>query len=665
MKLVPGESATEEKSSIDVLTAARSAAADIALITDAGQAITHVSTSFTAMTGYEPADLLGRNCRVMQGPGTDPETKRQMRDLLASKEVFEGQVLNYRKDGSAFWTALRIVPVRAGTGTEVTHFVSVQRDISNKVALLKQLQDQALHDPVTGLPNRTAAEQAIDEAVRMSYGQEATAAIGLIDLDDFRLINNTYGHAAGDAVLRQWSTRVLSRLREGDMLARMGGDEFILILKNIVRNTVDEDLPEVLNRLHGAVEEPFQVAGQQVHIGMSMGIALVPQDGTDSRSILLSADEALYRVKGREDGNLTWWEAAEHLLPPLGAGPRASTGYADRVGPVDYRSALASGSVLVYLQPVVDLRDGSVDYFEALARLRLAGGHIASPEEFLPHLDADDQRELFTVVLDRALEVIAAWDQEGRYLGVSVNLPPEILHDRTIPQLIGDALSAHALLPGRLGLELLESPDIDLETQRVALQELSALGVGLAMDDLGSGHSSLQRLSSFPFSTIKLDRGLFLHVSDKPLETLSIMATLMQMGRDLGLSVVIEGLEDDSLTEAAIILGAPLGQGYYFAKPLAPQDCLRWIDSFTFELHLSPIQTSLGALAYHWQFARLAAPHPLELQRCPLTRFIDDTGAAAEVKAWHALQHSQTGMHPASSRLLIDWLTHRIRTPQP
>ncbi len=257
-----------------VLAAAQAATSDIAVITDSGQAITYVSASFTAMTGYEPTDIIGRNCRALQGPGTDVETTRQMREVLAAGMVFEGRILNYRKDRSAFWTALKIIPMRVGAGAEITHFVSVQRDVSNEVALLKKLEDQALHDHVTGLPNRVAAERAVNDVVKRSPHNGMTVAVGLIDLDDFRTVNNRFGHAAGDAVLQQWATRVLSRLREGDVLARMGGDEFLLILRNLTRDTVDEDFPDILGRVHQSVEEPFAVEGQQVRIGMSMGLAL-------------------------------------------------------------------------------------------------------------------------------------------------------------------------------------------------------------------------------------------------------------------------------------------------------------------------------------------------------------------------------------------------------
>lgn len=438
-----------------VLAAARKATADIALITDSAQAVTYVSASFTAMTGYAAAEMIGQNCRVLQGPGTDAATRHQMRDVLASGKVFEGQILNYRKDGSAYWAALKITPIRVGAGTAITNYVSVQRDISNEVALLKQLEAQALHDHVTGLPNRAAAERAVEQAVKRSRSRELTAAVGLIDLDDFRAVNNTLGHAAGDTVLQQWASRTLARLREGDALARMGGDEFLLILLNISRTTSREDLTGILDRVHTAVEEPFTVDGQQVSIGMSMGIALVPEDGTDSRTILRNADEALYTAKKRGNDGTTWWETAEHARThPIDSNKSGDTaGTANPGGATsteDYRGALRSGNVLVHFQPVVDLRDGSTHLFEALARLQLPEGRTAYPDEFLSRLGTDDQRVLFADVLNQALEVIGSWDREGSHHNVSVNLPPEILQDRTTPALITKLLLAHKILPGRL-----------------------------------------------------------------------------------------------------------------------------------------------------------------------------------------------------------------------
>lgn len=653
-----------------VFAAAQVAAADVALITDAAQNVVHTSDSFTAMTGYEQAELVGVNCRLLQGPGTDAHTTRRIREQLASGEVFEGEILNYRKNGSPFWTVLKIIPTRVGATTAITHYVSVQHDISNQVALLRHLQSQADHDTVTGLLNRGMAQRAVDEAVKRSLHRNVTVAVGLIDLDDFRLVNNRLGHAAGDEVLRQWAARMTSRLREGDVLARMGGDEFVLILKNVTRHTAQEDLPDMLHEIHRAVEEPFVVADQQVSVGMSLGMVLVPEDGTDAQRILRSADEALRTAKERRNHQDIWWETAEDssVHPPDAGDSRSNdprSGAAGGASPEDYRGALNHGNIVVHLQPVVDLRDGSVHLLEALARLHLPTGHVAYPDEFLPHIGTEELRVLFAGVLDMALATLAAWDRQGIHHHVSVNLPPAVLLDRTTPAFIQGLLHAHDIQPERLGLELLESEDLDLEEQRATLQVLASLKVGLAMDDLGSGYSNLQRLSSFPFSAIKLDRGLFQHVDDRPVETLSVIATLIQLGKDLGMNVVVEGLENEALTEAVAVLGAPLGQGFYLATPMSPDDCLRWFDSFTLPPLVSPVRTPLGALAHHWQFARLAAPHPLELDRCPLTPFLDEAKATVQVKTWHSHQHETPGIQPRSSQLLIAWLTSLIRENSP
>lgn len=648
-----------------VREAAQAATGDYALITDANQNIVYVSPSFTAMTGYSQTDLVGKNCRVLQGVGTDPTTRKQIRDRLTFGETFEGKILNYRKDGSPFWTSLKIIPMHVETTTTVTHFVSVQRDISNDMALLTQLQDQARHDPITGLPNRSEAERVLELVVKRSLDLEVTAAVGLIDLDDFRQVNNALGHAAGDTVLRQWSTRVLSQLRDGDVLARMGGDEFLLILKNITRSGAEEELSARFERIHQALAEPFTVGQQRVFLEMKMGIALVPQDGTDSWSILRSADQALHIAKARKGEGTAWWETAPHdsVQRRVEADESSSNKTSDsdeQMQSQEYRSALQNGNIIVHFQPVVNLREGSVHLFEALARLELSEGRMVYPGEFLPYFGTEDLRALFVEVLDQALAALALWDRDGIHHHVSVNLPPAMLLDGTVPSLVTKKLEHYGIEPVRLGLEILESEVISLQQQRTTLRELRNIGVGIAMDDLGAGYSSLQRVSSFPFSAIKLDRGLFEHVKERPVETLSVIATLIQLGRDLNMHVAIEGLENESLTEATFILGGYLGQGYHFSKPIPIQDCLQWAASFDLSAHLAPIRTPLGALAYHLQFSRLAAPHLLDLEQCPLTHFMQETGASAEVTKWHAQFHAKGEVSVGPSQFLIDWLIPQI-----
>ena len=647
---------------------AHAATSEVSLITDARQNILHVSDSFTSITGHLPEDVLGHNCRLLQGPGSDPETKRAMRTALAAGEAFRGEILNYRKDGSAFWNDLSVVPLRDAAG-RVTHFVSVQRDINTRMALHEQLRFQALHDPVTGLPNRVALAERFQDVFARGDHSEVTAAVGMIDLDDFRAVNNAFGHEAGDRVLKEWAVRMQANLRDGDFLGRMGGDEFILVVKDIDRAEAPLLLAGILDSLHDAVERPFIASGKSVKVGMSMGLALYPRDGCDMATLLRNADDALYQSKKTKSKRDRWWTLA--ALEPvaeigsdltyLKAGVADAAGRPDKTVIDTYRKQLRTGGLEAHMQPVIDLRDGSVHLFEALARLRMPDGRLASPGEFLPYLTEVELDVLFVGMIDQALGWVARWDREGLHSNISVNLPPSTLLNPDCLDLVRNALLRHQISPDRLGLELLESQTLEWEIQRDALDQLVGLGVGLAMDDLGAGYSSLKRLSALPFNAIKLDRELLSEIRRKPVETLSMIASLIQMGRDFGMNVAIEGLEDLGITEAAVVLGAPLGQGYYLTRPLPAPEAANWARRFVFDVHPASPRTYLGGLAYHWQFARLGAPHPRPLQECPLTGLLDDSPAVDDVMRWHAQQHDPDASHPAAGRLLVDWLVQEIR----
>jgi diguanylate cyclase (GGDEF)-like protein/PAS domain S-box-containing protein len=650
---------------------AMAATSEISLITDAAEQILHVSDSFTAITGYSADEALGRTCRMLQGPGTDADTKAAIRLALDAGEVFRGEILNYRKDGSAFWNMLSITPLSSADG-EVTHYVSVQRDINTRMALHEQLRFQALHDPVTGLPNRVAMNNHLADLLVSGPRSEVTAAVGMIDLDDFRVVNNTFGHEAGDLLLKEWAARMQAQLRDEDFLGRMGGDEFILIVNGISRGGAEAGLARILERLSNAVKMPFNVGTRTVPISMSMGLALFPADGFDTATLLRSADEALYEVKTRKRDRLRWWELADEVQTTsapadTGHGPVHTAEAGDQAEEPGVRSleqqrdAIYGGGLQIQLQPVIDLRDGSVHLFEALARLSMPDGTVLEPADFLKHLSNFDLDYVFSSVLELSLARLAEWDRRGFTQSVSVNLPPTTLLDPASPGLIQNALQRHGIAPHRLGLELLETQTLEWDIQREAVNELVRLGVGLAMDDLGAGYSSLKRLSSLPFNAIKLDRGLLAEIRRKPPETLGLIATLIQMGRDFGMNVVVEGLEDEGITEAVTVLGAPLGQGYYLSRPLAPEDALGWVDEFELPVRVDQLRTCLGALAYHWRFARLGSPHPRALAECPLTIFLARSSSGSDVDRWHAQQHDPKSAHAGAGRLLVDWLVRQIR----
>lgn len=327
---------------------------------------------------------------------------------------------------------------------------------------------------------------------------------------------------------------------------------------------------------------------------------------------------------------------------------------------------LMSGGLQMYRQPIVDLQSGRLNRVEALARLHLSDGTVVYPDEFLPPLSIGELDELFRIGLDQALASLARWDRLDLDVTVSVNVAPETLLHADCIAWVSQALERNGIEPQRLELELLETQEMDRADTREIVDTLLALGVGLAMDDLGNGYSSLKRLSALPFRSIKLDRELLADIRLRPVETLSMIATLRQLGRDLDVKVVVERLEDQGMTEAVAVLGVTLGQGYYLARPMPADAVPDWIADYHHPLQPGSVVTNLGALAYHWQFSRSESPHLRDLDECPLTAFLArelESGSSdgADLQDWHRHQHgTDTDAQLAASRHVVTWLVARV-----
>ncbi len=663
----------------ELLLRALAATSEISLITDAAQNILHASRSFTAITGYSEAEVLGSNCRILQGPGTAPEAAAAIRAALARGEIFQGDILNYRKDGSPFWNALKITPLRDESG-RVTHFVSVQRDINARMALHEQLRFQATHDALTGLPNRGALDAHFSRVAETHPGTPVNLAVGLVDLDGFKDINNRLGHEAGDLILTSWAARMQARLQPGEFLARIAGDEFVLVIEDLPEARAQAALPAVFERLGGSIDAPFDGGGEGVSIAMSAGVVLSPRDGTTLQALLRQADAPLRAAKSRGAAEGGWWELAGGAGPDAGGagaspvpapGRQAAgtePGRAADAGPaaaadaaVRYKERLFGGGLEMFMQPAVDLLNGGVYLFEALARLKLDDGSHLPPAAFLSDLAAAETDQLFRTGLDQVLAQLAAWDSAGLAAKVSVNIAPSTLLDPECPRFIEQALLRHGIVPQRLVLELLETETTDWDLLSGPLNRLVTLGVGVAMDDLGAGYSSLKRLSMLPFTTVKIDRDMLTGLRTNPLETLSLIATLVQIGRDFDMTVVAEGLEDLGMTEAAAVLGAQYGQGYHLARPMPAAEVPGWMEDFAGPGVGRQLQTGLGALAFHWKFMRLGSPHPHAVHDCPLTGYLEIRGAVnSDVGRWHEQQHRAESSFGAG-QMIVDWLVREIR----
>ncbi|MDE2119549.1 MAG: EAL domain-containing protein, partial [Betaproteobacteria bacterium] len=940
------------------------------------------------MLGYgDPAELVGLSTRSLCVD--DDEFQRIGRlyaQLWRGERVHAMDVRIRRRDGSEvlFDAAAGIAGLRASRSTVWT-FV----DVTERARLQHQLRHDALHDILSDLPNRRALDEFLPRALARAQRRGKVVAVGVLDLDDFKPVNDTYGHDAGDALLRELARRLGRSMRKSDMLARLGGDEFVVVLDDLDEATLQTQLQRLATRLHRAVEAPFALGGErQAHIGMTLGLATFPRDGADADVLLRHADAALYQLKARKRDRTTWWQYgvlaqaagvaadetsddagepdaygaesarmlheyaavvrgavaafvrsvytgsgayggfaaalrhfdsaelaglerrhAEHLealfsarttrgevdarakqlgraqalvgiqpaqlieptgslrqmlaqacassglasgprhrllraveqrlqddlqgqlraahrtmgayfkvlnhdacapatlwrdalrglVEPIGAlpgilacvvlrpnargrfeveaaaGPQAerlssamaAADYAVHLEPQeparkglvseawrtrqlqtsahlerdprvatwhevfqaaggrsavavpiiaehgrcalvvwllgaypnqfdaawvtpfirslqyraaqawnstraaashvlsqdvaqDWRDRLLDGGLDMHVQPVVDLLTGECLRVEALARLRLAGGRIVAPAAFLPILGEQELDWLFRSGLEQVCARLQAWDREGLRVDAAINLPPSCLLNPACAQWVQAALELHGIESSRLTIELLETQGIEFEAQNLALRSLQALGVKLAMDDLGAGYSSLQRLAQLPFDTIKIDQGLLLNLRKDPLQTLSLVRAIVRLAAELGRTLVVEGVEDRGAIEAAVQCGARYAQGYGIARPMPAEQFAAWLRDFRLRPGAEEVHTSLGMLA---RCRRLeprdagdtpprtgdAVPHFLRV------RELQHAGLAD----WYA-QLSARMAAAGASRAWIDWLVREV-----
>lgn len=949
-------------------------------IVDSRRVILQVNVALCEMLGYEPAELVGNSAEMLHA---DHEAfvdfAHYFQDAFQEGECARLDYRMKRKDGILLWAEILGSFIELPNGERGVLWSLIDQTTLHEAR--EKIVYQAMHDDLTGLPNRRALERHLPKAIARARRNGNNLAICMFDLDDFKPVNDTWGHETGDRLLQALAERLRRQLRESDMLARVGGDEFVLVAEDLDELQIVRQCTHAVERLHQAVESPFDLGDErQAMVGMSMGIALYPQDAEDSDILLRQADAAMYQAKTHKLDRVHWWRffsasapaleledpfdpyspqamalleksqahfrnitdhfietfyaelaqmagvqailvhlskeemdglmcrQAEHmnfLLDPattrvmiqerarqvgrahalsgignsmlvqammlyrrllsehlnraalsardryrilltaesrlqddiqteiqvemsithaylgvlleampsqgslwadathseidvLGAlpgvqgallmrlnaegifsveavsGPRgmeiatvlqtpgleavadpnsprgqgltaqawrtlrvqsapasasdARYGHwhetAKRLGirsslsvPVVndqghseavvslfgayanqfesvvmrqfargleqrwegiwlrcsapaavlseeqaliYRQRLFGDGLRMYMQPMIDLRTGAMVKVEALARLELADGQLIPPGLFLPLLGQADLARLFRVGLDIVLAQLVVWDEQGVSVDVALNLPPSALFEPACVDWVRDALLRHGVAPRRLTLELLETERIGHQAQDEVIRQLVELGVHLAMDDLGSGYSSLQRLSTLPFDTIKADQGLLAHVMDNPVHALSLIGAIIQMGTDFERRVVVEGLENEGLIEAAAILGAPFGQGYGIARPMPADLVPAWSSAFRLPIRPGEINTCLGALAYHWKLIHGGAS-PGVAGACPLERFLEGLGeAGAEALDWY--RDALAGQHAQWARQrLTDWLVDRIR----
>ena len=446
-------------------------------------------------------------------------------------------------------------------------------------------EHQALHDSLTGLPNRVLFADRVRQKVIDSNREVSSFAVLLMDLDHFKEINDTLGHHHGDLLLQQVGIRLRHVLRDGDTVARMGGDEFAILLSRVSDPGAAGGVAEkVLQALH----QPFQVQGLSLELGASIGIACCPDHGNDLETLLQHADVAMFLAKETRNGYELYSAERDHH----------STDRLALAG--EMRRAIDAADIGLYLQPTIDLRSGRVVGAEALARWIHPERGVIAPMEFIPIAEQTGLiRPLTMRLLRTALGELRRWHDEGFELGVAVNISPRHLLDQQLPGDIARLLEQLEISPRWLKLEITESTMLadprqaDARRAERVIGDLHSMGVKMSIDDFGTGHSSLAYLKRLPLDEIKIDKSFVMNMSKSSSDAFIVSSTI-DLGRNLGLEVVAEGVETQGIADDLVALACDRAQGYHFCRPLPPEDFVAWLHEHQPSV---PVEIGLSAIA--------------------------------------------------------------------
>ena len=538
--------------------------ADAIVVTDAEDRVLTVNAAFSRITGFGADEMLGRIFAESPFRPLDPEQSAARLEVQLREGHLTAEVLRHRRDGSELplWVTASNVLDESG---KIVNFVRVFTDISELKASQRQLEALATNDALTALPNRLYFKDQLGRLLAQSQREPQQFALLFIDLDNFKSINDSLGHAAGDDVLQQTAKRLRQCARETDTVARLGGDEFTIILPRIRSARGPEIVAEQVLK---AVAAPFTVAGTEHFLSASIGIALYPADGASADQLLRNADTAMYRAKESGRGCYVYFEERMNVA----ARARVTL---ER----DLRRAIEHGEFSLCYQPKLDLRRGRISGVEALLRWNSPDRGWCAPMEFIPL--AEETGLIVPIgewVLREACRQYAAWRSEGIALPhVAVNVSARQFKQKGFVESIRSILRAEGIASHSLELEITESLLIDsISGVEETLHELNRMGIALGLDDFGTGYSSLAYLRRFPLKTVKIERSF---VSDLGVsaDAEAIVTAIIAMAHALDKQVVAEGVETKNQAALLTRMGCDHLQGFHYSRPLTPTEFAQFV----------------------------------------------------------------------------------------
>ena len=568
------------------------------IITDRQARIIEVNNSFETVTGYNRTEVLGKNPRILQSGRHDRVFYESFWEHLSRAGYWRGEMWNRRKSGELYAAQMTISSVRDEEG-EITQYVGIFTDVTPIKEKQEQIDRLAHYDSLTHLPNRILFADRIEQALARTKRDRDFLAVVYMDVDNFKGINDRYGHDTGDRLLILLSERLRDCIREGDTVSRPGGDEFVLLLNDLSSR---EDCEQALERILRKIQLPLILEDREFHFTASLGVSLYPVDDCDADTLMRHADQAMFKAKQSGRNRYHFFDADQDRII------QARSEAVFRI-----EEALNKEEFLLYYQPRVDMKRGKILGAEALIRWNHPEKGLLPPGEFLPLIQESDLAiRIGEWVLIRAMEQLSLWWKEGYRYSVSVNIDAHHLQSRSFVLFVKHILLSYPEVPPEaLELEVLETGALeDMNRVSRVIHDCHKLGVRFALDDFGTGYSSLTYFRRLPVDVLKIDRSFVIDMLYDE-NDLAIVEGVIGLTRAFSRQVIAEGVESIEHGQLLLKLGCHLGQGYGIAHPMPVEKFNIWADTYQFDPSWLREETSADFIAEATESAKSLTEEPL------------------------------------------------------